>query len=77
MTFLTLWHRPSADVRGHAAALEVVEVVARHDLDLVAGEVVQVGDDDRLLGGHLQLQLGERSRRGDYEVSRWLCSEVC
>lgn len=65
MTFLTLWHRPSADVRSHAAALEVVWVVARHDLDLVAGEVVQVGDDGRLLGGHLQLQLGERSRRGD------------
>lgn len=52
-TLLTLWHRSSADVRRHAAALEVAGVVARHDLDLVAGEVVQVGDDGRLLGEHL------------------------
>lgn len=52
-TFLTLRHGSSADVSGHAAALEVPGVVARHDLDLVAGEVVQVGNDGRLLGGHL------------------------
>lgn len=45
----TLWHGARADVGRHAAALQVRGVVARHDLDLIAGEMMQVGDDGRLL----------------------------
>lgn len=52
-----LWHRPGADVGRHAAALQVRRMVAGHDLDLVAGEVVQIGDDRRLFGKHPQLHL--------------------
>ena len=53
----TLWHGARADVGGHAAAQGVCEVVAGQDLDLVAGEVVQVGDHRGLLGKHLQFHL--------------------
>lgn len=45
----TLWHGSSADVSGHAAAFEICGVVAGHDLYLITGEMVQVGDDSRLL----------------------------
>lgn len=41
----TLRHGAGADVRCHAAAGRVRGVVAGVDLDLVAGEVSQVGDD--------------------------------
>lgn len=75
MTFRTLWHSSSTDVGGHAAAVQVPRVVACHDLDLVAGEVVQVGDDSRLLGGHLYLQLDKRWIQGDQEVKCVDCVE--
>lgn len=46
----TLGQGASADVGGHAAALGVARlVVAGVNLDLVAGEVFQVGDHRRLL----------------------------
>lgn len=48
----TFGHRAGADVRRHAAAARVGRVVAGVDLDLVAGEVAQVGDDGGLLGEH-------------------------
>lgn len=54
---LTLWHRASTDISSHAAAFEVHGIVACHDLNLVTSEVVQVGDDGRLLCKHLQLHL--------------------
>lgn len=47
---LTLRHRAGADVRRHAAAERVLLVVAGVHLNLVAGEVAQVGDDGGLLG---------------------------
>lgn len=46
MTFvLTLWHSSSTDISSHAAAFEVCRMVAGHDLNLITGKVVQVGDD--------------------------------
>lgn len=42
---LTLRHGSGADISSHAAAFEVCWIVAGHDLYLIAGEVVQVGDD--------------------------------
>ncbi|TNN58057.1 hypothetical protein EYF80_031729 [Liparis tanakae] len=47
---LTFRHCAGADIRGHAAAERVGRVVAGVDLDLVAGEVAQGGDDRGLLG---------------------------
>lgn len=46
----TFRHGAGADVRRHAAAAGFGQVVAGVDLDLVAGEVTQVGDDGGLLG---------------------------
>lgn len=46
----TFRHCAGADVRCHAAAGRVSRVVARMDLNLVAGEVPQVGDDSGLFG---------------------------
>ena len=60
----TLWHGARADVGGHAAAQGIRGVVAGQDLDLVAGEVVQVGDHGGLLGQHLQLHLKTPGGRG-------------
>ena len=45
MFVLTLWHSSSTDISSHAAAFEVSRVIAGHDLYLITGEVVQVGDD--------------------------------
>lgn len=42
---LTLWHRSGTDVSRHAAAVDVCKMVAGHDLDLITGKVVQIGDD--------------------------------
>lgn len=42
---LTLGHCSGTDVSSHAAAFEVCRMVAGHDLDLIAGKVVKVGDD--------------------------------
>lgn len=50
---LTFWHCSSTDISRHAAAFEVTWMVAGHDLNLIAGEVVQVGDDCGFLGQHL------------------------
>lgn len=47
---LTFRHGAGADVRCHAAAAGFGQVVAGVDLDLVAGEVAQVGNDGGLLG---------------------------
>lgn len=47
---LTFRQRAGADVGRHAAAAGVGGVVAGVDLDLVAGEVAQLGDDRGLLG---------------------------
>lgn len=58
----TLWHGPSADVSSHAAALQICGMVAGHYLDLITGEMVQVGDDGRLLREHLQLHLSNETR---------------
>lgn len=42
---LTFGHGAGVDKRGQAAALGFGGVVAGMDLDLVAGEVLQAGDD--------------------------------
>lgn len=42
---LTLWHSSGTDISGHAAAFKVCRMVAGHDLYLVTGKMVQVGDD--------------------------------
>lgn len=42
---LTFGHGAGVDKRGQAAALAFAGVVAGVDLDLVAGEVLQAGDD--------------------------------
>lgn len=47
---LTFRHCAGADICGHAAADRVGRVVAGVDLDLVAGEVAQGGDDSGPLG---------------------------
>lgn len=47
---LTFRHCAGADIRRHAAAGGVGRVVTGMDLDLVAGEVAQVGDDGGFLG---------------------------
>lgn len=47
---LTFRHCAGADIRCHAAAGGVGRVVTGMDLDLVAGEVAQVGDDGGFLG---------------------------
>lgn len=49
---LTFRQRAGADVGRHAAAAGVDGVVAGVDLDLVAGEVAELGDDRGLLGVH-------------------------
>lgn len=49
-SLLTFRHRAGADIRCHAAAARVGRVVAGVDLNLVAGEVAQAGDDSGLLG---------------------------
>lgn len=52
VSLLTFRHCAGADVRCHAASGRVVRVVASVDLDLVAGEVAQTGNDSGLLGMH-------------------------
>lgn len=47
---ITFRHGAGADIRCHAAAGGVGGMVAGVDLDLVAGEVAQVGDNGGLLG---------------------------
>lgn len=47
---LTFRQRAGADVRRHAAAAGVSGVIAGVDLDLVAGEVAEAGDDSGFLG---------------------------
>lgn len=47
---LTFRQRAGTDIGRHAAAAGVGGVVAGVDLDLVAGEVAQLGDDRGLLG---------------------------
>lgn len=61
VTVRTLWHGSSADVSSYAAAFQIGGMVAGHDLDLVTGEMMQVGDDSRLLV-HLQLHLCNKIR---------------
>lgn len=58
---LTFGHGAGIDERGQAAALGVCGVVAGVDLDLVAREVLQAGDDGRLLG-----------RDGAHQALAWL-----
>lgn len=54
---LTFGQRAGIDVCRHAAAARVFGVVAGLDLDLVAGEVEQVGDDGRLFGAGFEHHL--------------------
>lgn len=54
---LTFRQRAGIDVCRHAAAALVCEVVAGLDLDLVAGEVEQVGDDRGLFGAGFEHHL--------------------
>lgn len=61
VTVRTLWHGSSADVSSHAAASQIGGMVAGHDLYLVTGEMMQVGDDSRLLID-LQLHLCNKIR---------------
>lgn len=49
----TFGHGPGADVGGHAAPLLGGILVASLQLDAVAGEVTQAGDDQRLFVHHL------------------------
>lgn len=64
-TSLTLRHRAGADVSSQAAAFELCGVVAGHDVDLIAGEMLQVWDDCGLLGEHLYLHLSTRETVSD------------
>lgn len=57
----TLRHGSSADVSSDAAASGVEGMVAGYDIYLVTGEMMQVGDDNRLLVG-LQLHLCNKIR---------------
>lgn len=61
---VTSGHGASADESGHAAVIQVLQVVTRLDLDLVAGEVMQVRDDYGFFTDHLQHQLLLRLRSG-------------
>lgn len=67
VTVRTLRHGSSADVSSHAAAPRVGGMVAGHDLYLVTGEMVQVGDDNRLLVD-LQLHLCNKIRAQHPEI---------
>lgn len=71
---VTLGHGASTDEGGDAAEIQVLWVVTRLDLNLVAGEVVQVRDDYRFFTDDLQHQLllWLRSRGGPIgQVRGW------
>lgn len=54
---ITLRHGAGIDEGGDAAEIQVLCVVTRLDLNLVAGEVMQVGDDYRFFTDDLKHQL--------------------
>lgn len=53
----TFRHSSSTDISRHAAALEVCGMVAGHNLNLITGKVLQVGDDSWFFWGDFQFNL--------------------